>query len=326
MTKQLTDEFLKSKFERLLINKQIDTTYADELIAKIRSMSYCDEGGMMPPAFSPDFSGFTSHHTSMSLPHSAYPTWQTSGGRGAGGQHAPRKTIIIEIHSVGGSIHEGFRIVNAIEMAKRHCIVVTVINACAFSIAALIFCAGTNGYRCVSSSSSRMLVHRPRMNPATGRVAVHICDDDTRYATVGQGNQTQGTICKFTHHYAGGTGSAMVASAAAETKSSASSVVKGSSSNPHLDSIHKTIIGEIVKCIVSAYDGTFEGLKSVVGKAMLFLEDLGDNDHKDWMIEPDHLLMYGIANRRSIPEIIHRVEYRQFLLLDNGEQIELPIR
>lgn len=68
--------------------------------------------------------------------------------------------IFINIHSNGGSVYEGFRIISAIERAKNYCIIGTIIDVIAFSTAVLIFCCGDDGYRFVSPFT-QVMIHNP---------------------------------------------------------------------------------------------------------------------------------------------------------------------
>lgn len=77
--------------------------------------------------------------------------------------------IFITIDSNGGSIYESLPILEAMRRAKAAgCIVITVINAIAFSCAFAIFASGANGYRFVNPQA-KMLVHQP--TPKTSGVS-----------------------------------------------------------------------------------------------------------------------------------------------------------
>jgi ATP-dependent protease ClpP protease subunit len=110
------------------------------------------------PSFSHDISPSFSHDISPSFSHDISPLCLRPGGYGG----AQRPHILLNIHCNGGSIHETFRIIDAIRSAKRYTIVITVINSIAFSTAAMIFASGSNGYRFVSPNA-QMMIHQPRV-------------------------------------------------------------------------------------------------------------------------------------------------------------------
>jgi ATP-dependent Clp protease protease subunit len=70
------------------------------------------------------------------------------------------KYIFIKIHSRGGSVYETSKIITAIENAKRYCVVGTIIDSIAFSMAFPIFCTGHDGFRFISPYSQAM-IHQP---------------------------------------------------------------------------------------------------------------------------------------------------------------------
>lgn len=67
------------------------------------------------------------------------------------------KCIFVFIHCDGGSVYDAFPIIDAMNRAKKYCTVATVINSKAFSVAALVFCSGSDGFRFASENASLMM-------------------------------------------------------------------------------------------------------------------------------------------------------------------------
>jgi len=70
--------------------------------------------------------------------------------------------IFIVIHSKGGDHDEALRLIEVMERAKRFCAVATIIQGKAWSAAAPIFCAGSEGFRFVAPNGSFM-IHQARV-------------------------------------------------------------------------------------------------------------------------------------------------------------------
>lgn len=85
--------------------------------------------------------------------------------------------IFLNIHSPGGSWYEACRIIDAIQCAKRHVVVGTIINTIAFSVAVAIFCSGSDGFRFVSPFAEVMIhAPRPKTSPSS-RLEIYESDD-----------------------------------------------------------------------------------------------------------------------------------------------------
>ena len=187
------------------------------------------------------------------------------------GAGASQKYIFIIIHCNGGSIYESFRIINAIEMAKRFCIVATVIDSIAFSTAAAIFCAGSNGFRFVGPNA-QVMIHRPtpKHSDVTILGAPHLYVHPCRRC--------------------GGR-------------------AKDEDEKLHMAVVQKQIIKAILKPLRHQRPVFTER----------FLIDLEQKKDRDWFLDADDMLYYGLADYDGVPSVMHHVQYHPVLLFDDKE-------
>ena len=82
--------------------------------------------------------------------------------------HEPGKIVFIFIDSNGGSLYAAMRIVDAMNRAKRHCTVATVVNTLAFSAAVLIFQSADDGFRFIAPNGF-LMVHQATLSDVRPR-------------------------------------------------------------------------------------------------------------------------------------------------------------
>lgn len=207
---------------------------------------------------------------------------------GSRGEMKKEKYIFIYIHCIGGSIYESFRIINAIERAKRYCVVGTIIDSVAFSAAVPIFCAGDDGFRFVSPYA-QVMIHQPKeelhspIHPLVRRSC--LSSYSSPYHPMYPSSQETKTDERAENHL---------------------------QCPRHVKRVHKQVIGAILNAL--------KNKEKIHTK--IFLHDLERNKDRDWFLEAKDMLKYGLADYASVPDFVHHVEYHPALILD-GMKIEL---
>lgn len=226
-----------------------------------------------------------------------------------------KKYIFIYIHCVGGSIYEGFRIINAIERAKRYCIVATVVDSIAFSTAVAIFCAGNDGFRFVSPYAQVML-HDPRCRPHSAPLAT--TSSLAEHSASSTYNPSPSALaCHTNHHHLW----------QEEEKTSHHHPWQEETTHHHLWQEEEKLQGEITphikrvqKQVIGAILNALKNKDPEVVKT--FLRDMQLHGEHDWFLDANDMLHYGLADYASVPDFVHHIEYRPMLILD-GEKMEL---
>ena len=91
--------------------------------------------------------------------------------------HEPGKIIFIFIDSKGGSLYAALQVVDAINRAKRHCVVATVVNTLAFSAAVPIFQSADEGFRFIAPDG-QLMIHQATLRDVQPRSQRQSREDD----------------------------------------------------------------------------------------------------------------------------------------------------
>lgn len=198
--------------------------------------------------------------------------------------------IFITIDSNGGSIYESLPILEAMRRAKAcGCIVITVINAIAFSCAFAIFASGSDGYRFVNFQA-KMLVHQPASKvPKEHKLP----DSNHSYS------YEYSPFHPVPPHSHG------------NSNSNDSGNDSGSEDQKHLDHLQEEVLAALIGAIPS------DELKTE------FLDNAAENSHKNWYLYAQDALYYGIANHATVPDFVHHVTYTPMLHLGGGKTLAL---
>ena len=196
------------------------------------------------------------------------------------------KYIFISIHSNGGSIYEALRIIEAINMAKRSCIIGTIIDCIAFSIAVPIFCLGEEGFRFVAQNA-QIMIHQPVAKANTTN-------------NVGEVKTNSG-FSEFDCP------SPALYKPIVETRDAK---VPGKESK-HLKNIKRQLEDIIIGSILEEED-----LNN-------FVQEFEKNHNKDWFLTAQDMLYYGLANHDSLPRFVPKFVFKPILEMGNDTTIEL---
>lgn len=213
------------------------------------------------------------------------------------GQDKKKSILFIFIHSVGGNVYEAMRIINAMDRAKKYCIVSTIVDSSAFSAALPVFCRGTNGYRFVSDCSTCM-IHQPSRVPKNG------CYDEIECFKNDDGEN----ICRI------------VKSKRSDLKCQPKQQQQQQQQlyQPHLQDDDNDIKSKLR--LSNKNDKHFDMIKDKLYEIIintpndyrqsdLVRETIDNLKDKDWFLDSRDMQYYGLANHIGVPDFIHKVEY-----------------